>query len=409
MANILYISLTGMTEPLGESQVVQYLLDLAKLNKIFLFSFEKNPHKEKLTAMQQRLAEANIQWKFAPYSNRFRIFSTLWQMIIALSALSYWIKTAKIQIVHARSFVPAVMGLILKKRFGVKLLFDMRGFAIAEKIIEGRLKEKAVLTYLLKKLEKIIYQKADHVVTLTYASTAVLENCYQVQPKKISVIPTCVNPEIFKRLSPANTLLERKKMGFGEQDLIFLHHGSINEWVDFRTEVLLFREASRLYQQARFLILNQGQQDLIQNILVEHEIPAMLYKIKGVPFQEVFRYLNIADLSLFFIKPSFAKQASAPTKFAENVACHLFSVTSDGYGDMAFYFNLYPVGLTVNLDELKRNPQEAAKKILQLFPKEKRPADYDNLLKNYFAKKIAIEKYQKIYDALGGHALGGQA
>ena len=41
MANTLYISYTGLMDPLGQSQVLQYVLGLSKDHKITVISFEK--------------------------------------------------------------------------------------------------------------------------------------------------------------------------------------------------------------------------------------------------------------------------------------------------------------------------------------------------------------------------------
>src|SRR3990167_4083059 len=214
MAKILYISLTGMTESLGESQVVQYLLELAKNNIIYLLSFEKPVEKAKFEIMKKRLQSVDIKWKFFEYSNRYGLLSSGSQIVLAFFILVKWIKKEHIQIIHARSLIPAVIGMLLKKCFKVKLLFDIRGFAIDEKIMEGRLKENSTLTRWLKKLEAVIYKNADHIVTLTRASKPILVNQYNVKEKNISVIPTCANKAFFKPMSLSEKLTHKLAEGF---------------------------------------------------------------------------------------------------------------------------------------------------------------------------------------------------
>jgi hypothetical protein len=114
-----------------------------------------------------------------------------------------------------------------------------------------------------------------------------------------------------------------------------------------------------------------------------------------VPFEKVNLFLNIADYSIFFIKPSYSKQASAPTKFAENVACHLPSITNKGVGDMEYYLTQYKVGKLVDLDNI--NYEEVLSFI-------KKPdivdEDFDKLFNEHFDKKMAVEKYNAIYKRL---------
>lgn len=402
MAKILYISLTGMTEPLGESQVVQYLLELAKNNTIYLLSFEKPTDKSTCKKMQEKLSAASIQWKFFEYSNRYGVLSSAWQIFLAVFIAGKWVKEEKIQVVHARSLIPAVMGMCLRTLLGIKLLFDIRGFAIDEKIQEGRLKPGSFLTRFLKKLESYIYKKSDHIVTLTHASKPIIAEKYAVDTDHITVIPTCANLELFKPLPTREKSIVKSELGFAEDDIVIMHNGSLNSWVDFEAEIALFKQIALLEKKAKFLILNKGQHELIQDYLNTYQIEKDQYKIFSVPFDEVGRFLNAADVCIFFIKPSFAKQASAPTKFAELVACHLYSITNTEYGDMEYYLNSHRVGLLLNLREVHANPHAQAIKTLD-FIKQSSPTqadDFDHLFSQHFSRQIAVERYEDIYDDL---------
>ena len=59
--NILYISMTGMTEPLGRSQVLEYLIDLSKENKIYLISFEREHDLDSVDEIKDLIEEHNIE------------------------------------------------------------------------------------------------------------------------------------------------------------------------------------------------------------------------------------------------------------------------------------------------------------------------------------------------------------
>lgn len=399
MSRAIYISMTGMTEALGESQVVQYILELAKNNTIFLLSYEKPTDPQKYIRMKKKLNDAGIQWKYFKYSNRFGILSTSWQISCGFFTLVKWIKVEKIQLVHTRSLVPAVIGMLLKLFFKTKLLFDIRGFAIDEKIMDGRLKEKSWLTSFLKKLEIKVFRKADHIVTLTHVSKPIIAKKYVVGEKNITVIPTCANVELFKPVTLTEKLILKEQLGFSQDDVIILHNGSLNGWVDFDAELKLFKQLSLLKRNIKFLFLNKGQHDLIRSFINKYELESSLCKIVGVDFDQVIKYLNISDLCVFFIKPSFAKQASAPTKFAELVASHLYSVTNTNYGDMTYYLNSYNVGLLVDLAELHADPKYAAEKVISFLessPKNDN-SDFSSLFSKHFSKQVAVERYQEIY------------
>lgn len=408
MTNILYISLTGMTEALGESQVVQYLLELAKYNSIHLLSFEKPVAKEKYQHMQTQLQAANIHWNYFEYSNRYGIASTAWQICLAIYLLSKLVKKQKIHIIHTRSLIPGVMGMVLKKLFKLKLLFDIRGFAIDEKIMEGRLKPQSWVTRFLKKIEAKVYKNADHIVTLTHASKPIIEKSYAVAAEKITVIPTCANAELFQPLTAADKIKLKTRLGFAAEDLIILHSGSLNAGVDFTAEVKLFAELNKLHSHAKFLILNQGQHPSILAELEKYQVDKNNCKILAVDFDQVGTYLNIADVCVFFIKPSPAKQASAPTKFAELVACHLYSVTNIHYGDLEYYLQHYRVGLLLDLSLVHAEPQQAALTVADFIAQCRSTEiqdtqEFERLFAHHFSKKLAVEKYQHIYNQLSGN------
>ncbi len=404
MANVLYISLNGMTEPLGESQVVQYLLPLAQDNKIALLSFEKTTSLEKYEYIQKKLAACGITWKYFKYSNRYGLFSTVLQITQAFFACAKIIKKDSVKIIHARSLIPAVIGVVLKKTCHIKLLFDIRGFAIDEKIVDGRLKEQSILTRILKKIEAYTYKNADHIVTLTHASKPIIEKKYGISLHKITVIPTCANAELFKPDVLANKLKRKVALGFREEDFVILHNGSLNHWVDFEAELKLFECLARLDSKFKFLFLNKGQHVQIQEHLKKYTFDESCYKIVSADFKDVVHYLNVADLSVFFIKPSFAKQASAPTKFAELVACHLYSITNTGYGDIEYYLNRYAVGRLVDLAALHAHPGEEALRILNDIEKnkmrERNTRPFVDLFYEHFSKEVAVKRYQNVYREL---------
>lgn len=392
-----------MTESIGESQVIQYLLELAKYNSIYLLSFEKPAEKNKFLPMMKRLNNANIQWKYFEYSNRFGILSSFSQISLAFLFLAKWVKKEKIQIIHSRSYIPAMVGLLLKKIFKVKLLFDIRGFGVDEKIMHGRLKEGSLLTYCLKKLELSLYKNSDHIVTLTHVSKSIIEDKFHVNPVNISIIPTCANLELFKPKSTAEKAALRKEAGFSPQDIIILRNGSLNGSYDLDAEFKLFEQLALLDNNIKILFLNQGHHKDIQYYLDKYKIDKKICKIISVDFHEVSSYISLADLCVFFVIPSFAKQASAPTKFAEIVACHLPAVTNTKYGDMEYYFNSYKVGILLDLDEIHSNPKKSAEKVmvyLKIKNKQNNDFEFDNLFQSYFSKQIAVERYQQLYSVL---------
>lgn len=395
---ILYISLTGMTEALGRSQVLEYLIDLNISNEIYLISFERESDLENLNMIETMIKDHNIVWNKLVYSNKYGILSTCKQILTAVFLSCKIIKKYNIQIIHARSIIPATIGLLLKKLYKIPLIFDIRGFAIDEKVDSGRLKANSYFFKILKCIDNLFYKKADHIVTLTYQAKKILINNLSISENKITVIPTCANNKVFKTLTLNERIQCKLELGFNENDIIFIHTGTVSGWYDFEKELMLLKQLMLLDNRIRFLILNKNEQKFIEDLLEKYQIKNEKVIVKSVKFEEVYKYLNISRYSIFFIKPSYSKQASSPTKFAENVACLLPSITNSNVGDMEYYMCQYDVGMLFDLNNF--NVEDISRKIIRNLDKIYDSNIFEQLFFKHFNKESAVRKYEGIYQKL---------
>lgn len=402
MSRILYLSITGMAEPLGQSQALEYLEGLTQKNQITLFSFERSHDYAEFPSLQKRMEHRHIHWYPHKYSNQFGLLSTLWMLFTAFFHLLVIAYRFRPEIIHVRSFLPGLLGWAVAKLCGAKFLFDIRGFAVDEKVDSGRLKKKSLLYKVLCHLEGFLYQHCDHLVTLTHVSKNILCQEFSLPATKITVIPTCANKALFYPLPEVKRQQLREELGFSTIDKILIHTGTVSGWYDFDKEVALFSALYQKNQNFRFVVLNRGEHDKVRAIFSHHGVSEDVYRLFSAPLHEVAKWLNIANAALFFIKPSYAKQASAPTKFAENVACHLPSISNSGVGDMGYYMKHYAVGITINLHEFSQKCSEYVQEVCELLTAPVKKEDYDTLFNQYFDKILAVERYQAIYDVLIG-------
>ena len=82
MKTVLYISYDGMTDPLGQSQVIPYLTGLAKRgHHITILSCEKrHPFALLHERCERRFADCGIEWHHVPYSKRPPVLSTYFDL-----------------------------------------------------------------------------------------------------------------------------------------------------------------------------------------------------------------------------------------------------------------------------------------------------------------------------------------
>ena len=390
-----------MSEPLGKSQVLEYLIDLGRDYSVFLYSFEKDLKKETINVLSNKIQQENINWHFQRYTNKYGLFSTVSQIYSSYRRLKKLIKENEIKLIHARSLIPVVIALFLKRKFNLKVIFDIRGFQIDEKAEVGRLKKGSFLYKGLKKIEQYAYNKSDSIVSLTYAAIPYIGKF--CDEKKITVIPTCANKNLFKRVATKESIVFKKSLGYQQDDIILLHVGAVSNWYDFDNELKVVSHLMQSNNKLQYLILNKSEHEFIYRKTQEYNIDNSRLKVMEVNFYDMYKYLNCADASIFIIKVSFAKTASAPTKFAENLACGLYSITNNGIGDMnKFFHENKSIGYSFDVDDIKSDLDKICSHIAHGIKMVKDLAEYDNVYNTYLSKEMAINKYSKIYDDLLG-------
>ena len=172
---VLYISYDGMTDPLGQSQVLPYLVGLSKHGYRFtLLSFEKA---DRFAAQRQRITEitdgAGIKWVPLSFTSRPPVISKFYDAVRMKRKAFALHRQIGFDMVHCRSYIAADIGLALKRKFGIRFFFDMRGFWADEKRDGGSWKDghpifSRVYKY-YKRKEAEYLQNADHIISLTEA------------------------------------------------------------------------------------------------------------------------------------------------------------------------------------------------------------------------------------------------
>jgi len=267
MSRVLYVSHDGVREALGRSQVLAYLYGLsARGVSIRLLSFEKGWRdlrvRAELERLRQEIEARGIRWEWLGYHRRPVLLATLYDLVRGAIWAAWFVIRERIGIVHARSYVPALIGWMLKRLFGTRFLFDMRGFW-ADQRVEGGLWPPNGLRYrLAKTFERRFLRDADGIVTLTEAARPEIERLAGDATAKgrIAVIPTCVDLGRFRIDDPARV---RARLG-QEGRFPVIYAGALGSWY-LLEEMLHFFEVLRgRVSQAHFLILSSAPPHLIR-------------------------------------------------------------------------------------------------------------------------------------------------
>ena len=165
---VLYLSYDGLTDPLGQSQVLSYLTKLGdKGCNITVLTFDKpDVYQAKKAEVQQVVDQHQIKWVSLPYTKSPPIFSTLKDIREGWKAIKNLYRSGHYDIVHCRGYITPILGLRCKKQFGSKLIFDMRGWWPDEKKESGLWASPIfipVYNY-FKRLEKRFFVESDYVI-----------------------------------------------------------------------------------------------------------------------------------------------------------------------------------------------------------------------------------------------------
>ena len=134
--NTLYLTYDGLTDPLGQSQILPYIIGLSRKGHSFtIVSFEK---KDIFQMNKNRIEEIcqseNIQWHPLSYTKNPPVLATVFDVWKLNKITARLHKSHSYDIVHCRSYITALTGLKLKRKFNVKFIFDMRGFWADERV-----------------------------------------------------------------------------------------------------------------------------------------------------------------------------------------------------------------------------------------------------------------------------------
>jgi len=354
LKKILYISYDGMTDPLGQSQVLPYLAELSKKGYCFtILSFEKkNRYQANRKIIEQITAEASINWVPLFFTSRPPVLSKLYDQWRLLKKAFQLHKKEKYSIIHCRSYIAAAAGLKLKRKKGVAFLFDMRGFWVDERVDNGQWNLKnpffKLVYRLYKKKENRYLQYANHIISLTHKGKDELVEGYAVSPEKITVIPCCVDLGHFDYTKINDVAREKLKeqLGIHSADKVLSYLGSLGGW--YLTEEMLdfYKTLKTQVPGTRFLFITHDSREGILAKAAERGIESCDIITRPAKRDEVPLYLSLSDWSIFFIKDAYSKKASSPTKQGEIMAMGIPIICND-IGDTGFIINSSGAGIVV--------------------------------------------------------------
>ncbi|MDX2189508.1 MAG: glycosyltransferase [Bacteroidota bacterium] len=399
--NVLYISYDGLCDPLGQSQILPYLIGLSeKGHKISIISYEK-PSKYKInkTYIQQVVSENNITWYPHRYTRFPPIISTIFNVYFLLEKIKQLFKYQHFDIVHCRSYIAAFGGELAQKNYNAKFIFDMRGFWADERI-EGGLWNirnfvfKSIYTF-FKHKELQWLSKADIVVTLTHSAKKYLVEKQLVNEKKTFVIPCMVDTQLFnyQKVNLDSIVLIKKTLNIDKDAYVLGYVGSVSTWYLLDEMIDFYKIVLSKIPNAFFLLVST-ENEFIEHKMKIHSIDSQHFRCIGASRNQVPGLISLFDLGICLIKNSFSKIASSPVKLGEMMAMGIPVVCNANIGDINMISEKYNSVYT--LQSLDNESYEKAINLVLRNSIQKH--DIINSAIEFFSLQNGIEVYQNIYE-----------
>ena len=396
--HVVYLSYDGLSDPLGQSQIIPYVLGLSKKHhfNFTIISFEKKDiFRKNKNKIQKALLNEDINWEPIYYTKTPPILSTIIDVIKLKNAINKLLKDKKIDIVHSRGYITSLVALNFKKRNNIPFVFDMRGWWADEKLESGNwdsLIFKYVYKY-FKKKEALFFKSADKIISLTHIGKKEIVNNKWSNEKKIGVIPTCVDFVNFPSYSLETRNEIREQLNISDKSIVLVYSGSMGGNYDFSNFSIVFKYFLSQSMNNKILIISKTSRNYILNQIDKHSLDKNKIFHVNSDFHNVYQYLQASDLGLILYENTYSTIGRSPTKLGEYWASGLPVLSTKYIGDLDLIIDKFPFGGQLLSDkDFKDLPQKLLKFNTFVDKKKLRAA-----AKEYFHIDKGISFYFKVY------------
>lgn len=394
----LYLTRTGLLEPLGQSQVLCYIRGLSEHFAITLISMERScdvDDKVQLARMEALCQEHGIRWIRLPYRNRPRVLAAMRNALSLVVHAYREQRRTRAHLIHARSYIPAAAAWVVSRLTGVPYIFDMRSLWPEELVTSRRVRRGSSLHRLIVRAERRLLTDAGMVVSLTRAAVVYLNRTHpgSLDDDRVRVIPTCAD---LVRFAP-------DPGSRGGAPRIGCHGSLLNGW--FRVDLLaalFFRLMARL-PAARFEIITREDPDAIRRAMGAAVPTADWHDRLEIGYErpsDIHVRLQRQVLTVFFYASGASSELGrSPTRMGEALGCGVPVLTNVGIGDVATTVRSGNVGIVLEHED-ERALDRAADDVVALLSDPLLGQRCRAVAEQVYALDKGVEAYRAIYGQL---------
>ena len=398
MSRILYLTRNGLLEPLGQSQIWPYLKGLSRDHHITLISFEKPSDQADCSTMEMMRLQCishSIRWIPLHFRLKPRPLAPAMAILqLATVALFQFCCRSRSQLVHARSYVPAGVSLLLHRLTGVPFIFDMRALWLEELITAGHLQRGSLMHRALLWLERSCLREASAVVSLTQAAVGYLQQQYprELAAQRIAVIPTCAD---LQRFQPAEPVA-------GAPLVIGCIGTVLSGWFLIDWLRAFFEAVVRVDPSARFELISRDASETILSALQPAFTWADRLHIQSASPAEMPSIVQRHTASvMFYAGGATSELGRSPTRMAEVLGCGRPVVANPGVGDVEQVVRQHRVGVLAT-GTSSAEMDACADELLSLLKDPDLANRCRRTAEQLFALESGVAAYRQIYDQILG-------
>jgi glycosyltransferase involved in cell wall biosynthesis len=407
LSAVLYVFHKSLTSPIPRLHGLSHIEALAGERRFTVLSFEPRRRERPrgdariYDKIRSRLTSRGVRHVRLPLTG-----STLLDIAFGAAAIVLAVVFRGVRIVHARSYIPATMGLLACAVTPARLMFDMRGLFVDEYLLEGALHEGTRKLALARRLERALLFRSAAVVVVSRRFRDHLVSrpdiAAGIRPERIHVVPNRADLSRFEGLSQARGRVRRER-GWEECVVAVYAGASGAKWhrVDLIMEVVA--RAMKVVPELRVLVMTHPSVDGARALAASAGVPSGRAEFLAVDASEVPSFLSAGDLGLMLIERHVSKDVCSPIKFAEYMASGLPIVAGGSMGDTADWIKDGRLGILVDPDRI----DEAARAVVELVASDDfRSGAARARCLEFAAREMdmrrSFEEYERIYRSLDG-------
>ncbi len=328
---VLYLVYAGAAEPRGQSIVIPPVSKLVAMGvAVTLITFEKPADLTRRSEMEQirtMLGRQRIRWVPLRYHKRPMGPAKVLDVLNGVGAGLRQAVWRRPDIVHARTFVGGMIGVLLAALVRAKFIYHAEGFYPDERVDGGFWAEGSAAHRVARRIEQFLYSRADAIIVLSERAKVVVERLRAVHRRgtRVIVVPSCVDLEVFSAGG--------RPPWQSTQDLRLVYVGSTGGRYLFQRVAEFAAAAHRRRGAVSLRVLTATGQSSVETVLRDSGLPGDAWSVASVPHSTMPEELARQDAGLFLFTRGISEHGCSPTKVGEYWAMGLPVVITPNVSD----------------------------------------------------------------------------